>query len=89
MDTDTLTNEEPMTDDLDFDLGDVLRCKVHPMLQDEPCGKEAEWLLLRLCCDAEDTPMCDDCEREVAMLGAICIRCGHRVTASEVRTRKI
>lgn len=56
MSTDTLLNETPVAVDLDFDLGDVLRCTR------ESCGMEAQWIGRTPCGCGGDVPACDPCK---------------------------
>lgn len=59
MTTATITNDNPLTADLEFDLGDVLKCEL-PRIG---CPREAVWLCVPAC-GGEIAPSCDQCRRE-------------------------
>lgn len=79
--TDTLTNEKPLlTEDLPFDLGDVLKCELFPA---KCAGDEAVWLVDSAPCDCfKDIPGCERCRQlvlewlETYGFMAECTRCG-------------
>lgn len=69
---------------------DVLRCKVIPGgVGAAECGREADYLIMRTCCDANDTPACEACLHSVELFGAQCIKCdtftpGHKILWREL-----
>lgn len=60
MTADTLVNESPMVADLEFDVGEVLKCRLRSYV----CPNEAEWLASMHCGCAVDVPGCHGCKAD-------------------------
>lgn len=59
--TATIENTKPLTADLEFDLGDVLKCASWNGYGS--CPREAAWAYSHKCGCVQDEPLCDGCRR--------------------------
>ena len=79
-----------LTEDLPFDLGETLKCKIRPNKWSERCGAEATWIMCDAqCCDAEDSPCCDEHQDLISYVGIMCGKCERYLPPYKITWRRL